>query len=146
MGIVSIPVRLSLVEGSAVALLEAADNLATAGDAFQFVAALDVNRRLWLTLSDVAEHNGWPVPDAKTTDSVMTATRYAGRGTWTDSAGVLAAMNRETSRALAAGRDLDAVRARAMLAWKENGEPRGFRLDHWLIAEIERKGRLAAVS
>ncbi|MEW5726738.1 MAG: DUF2934 domain-containing protein [Pseudomonadota bacterium] len=142
MGIVSIPVRLSLSEGSAVALMEAADDLAAADCAEKFVAALDTNRMLWLTLASVAERHHWPIPTPRTTDFVMTTTRFAGRGIKDEHVEVLIGINREVSRELADGHDLDPIRSRALLAWHESGEQVGLPLGRWLIAEIDRKARL----
>ncbi len=144
MGIVAIPVRLSLAESSAVALMEAADDLAGADRAEKFVAALDTNRLLWLTLSAVAERHRWAVPAPRTTDFVMTTTRHAGRGLTDQHVETLIAVNREASRGLVGGRDLDPIRSRAVLAWHESGEQYGLPLGRWLIAEIDRKARLIA--
>jgi hypothetical protein len=141
MGSVSIPVRLTLPESSAVALTKAADDMADARDSAHFLAALDANHRLWEALSRIAHTKGWNIP-SRVTDFVMTTTHKAGRSTGDDKIETLIAINRDVAAQLAAGQDLELVQRRAELAWRERGRPYGVRLDHWLIDEMERKARL----
>lgn len=142
MGSVSIPVRLTLPESSAVALTKAADDMADAGDSHRFVAALSANHRLWRALGEVADAKGWTVPDQRTREFVVSTTHKAGRRTGDDQIETLIAINRDTAAQLAAGQDLELVTRRAELAWRERGRPYGVKLDHWLISEMERKARL----
>lgn len=142
MGIVSIPVRLTLSESSAVALTMAADELAAACDAPNFLAALDTNHRLWLTLSDIAHISKWTVPDRRLSDFVMTTSHKAGRKTGDDLIETLIGINREVSSKLAGNQNMDAIQRRATLAWEERGRPYGHGLERWLIAEMERKARI----
>lgn len=142
MGSVSIPVRLTLPESSAVALTKAADDMADASNSTLFLAALNANYRLWQALSEIAEARGWTVPDRRTTEFVVKTTHKAGRRTGDDQIETLIAINREMAAQLAAGQDLELVTRRAELAWRERGRPYGVRLDHWLIGEMERKARL----
>ncbi|CAA7621444.1 conserved hypothetical protein [Magnetospirillum sp. LM-5] len=141
MSFAAIPVRLSLEESSAVALLEAAEELSTAHDAERFVAALDTNHRVWMALSDVARRSAWKVFERRLADFVMTTTRKAGKGVRDDDVETLIGINRDLSSRLANGRDLGAIRRRAHLAWQEGGKGRGLSLDRWLIAEMERKAQ-----
>lgn len=142
MGSVSIPVRLTLSESSAVALTKAADDMADASDSHRFVAALSANHRLWRCLSEIAESKGWPVPDHRTRDFVVSTTHKAGRRTGDDQIETLIAINRDVAAQLAGIQDLELVTRRAELAWRERGRPYGVPLDHWLIGEMERKARL----
>lgn len=142
MGSVSIPVRLSLPESSAVALTKAADDMADAGDSQHFLAALDANHRLWRALSEIAEAKGWEAPDRRTTEFVVKTTHKAGRRTGDDLIEALISINREMAARLSGGQDLELVTRRAELAWRERGRPYGVKLDHWLIGEMERKARL----
>lgn len=141
MGSVSIPVRLTLPESSAVALTKAADDMADARDKTHFVAALNANHRLWRALSEIAHSKGWNIP-ARVSDFVMATTHKAGRATSDDQIETLIAINREIAAQLAAGQNLELVTRRAELAWRERGRPYGVKLDHWLISEMERKARL----
>lgn len=142
MGSVSIPVRLTLPESSAVALTKAADDMADAGDSQRFVAALSANHRLWRALNDIAESKGWVIPDRRTRDFVVSTTHKAGRRTGDDQIETLIAINREVAAHLAGNQDLELVTRRAELAWRERGRPYGIRLDLWLVGEMERKARL----
>lgn len=142
MGSVSIPVRLTLPESSAVALTKAADDMADARDKQHFLAALDGNHRLWRALNEVAAAKGWAVPDRRVSEFVMATTHKAGRRTGDDQIETLIAINREIASQLAGGQELELVTRRAELAWRERGRPYGVKLDHWLIAEMERKARL----
>lgn len=142
MGSVSIPVRLTLAESSAVALTKAADDMADATDNHRFLAALDGNHRLWRSLSEIAEAKGWTTPDRRITDFVMATTRKAGRRTGDDQIETLIAINRDMANQLTVHQDLELVTRRAELAWRERGRPYGVKLDQWLMDEMERKARL----
>lgn len=142
MGSVSIPVRLTLPESSAVALTKAADDMADASDPSRFVAALNGNHRLWQALAEIADAKGWTFPDRRITDFVMKTTHKAGRSTGDDQIETLIAINRDMASQLAGGQDMETVTRRAELAWRERGRPYGVRLDQWLITEMERKARL----
>lgn len=145
MGSVSIPVRLTLPESSAVALTKAADDMADASDSHRFVTALSGNHRLWRALSEISAAKGWTIPDRRIADFVVSTTHKAGRRTGDDQIETLIAINREVAAQLAGGQDLELVTRRAELAWRERGRPYGVRLDQWLIAEMERKARLRHV-
>lgn len=142
MGSVSIPVRLTLPESSAVALTKAADDMADATDSQRFLAALESNHRLWRSLSRIAAAKGWNLPDRRMTEFVMNTTHKAGRRTGDDQIETLIALNREVAAHLAGDQDLELVTRRAELAWHERGRPYGMRLEQWLISEMERKARL----
>lgn len=142
MGSVSIPVRLTLPESSAVALTKAADDMADAHDSSCFVAALNINHRLWQALSEIADAKGWAIPDRRIADFVMKTTHKAGRRTGDDQIETLIAINRDMAAQLAGGQDMETVTRRAELAWRERGRPYGVKLDQWLVGEMERKARL----
>lgn len=137
MGTASIPVRLSIEESSAIALKEAADDLANARDTESFLAALETNHRLWLTLAEVARRHGWKALDRRLAEFVTATTATAGRGVPDEHLETLIGINREVSARLT--RNADSARRRALLAWQEYGKPYGLKLDNWLIAEIRRK-------
>lgn len=138
-----IPVRLTLAESTAAALAEAADDLSAATDADRFVAALDVNHRLWMTLVQIAAAQDWHHLNRHLADFVVSASRTAGRGLSDERLETLVEINREVSKRLTGGRQLPAIRQRAKLAWQERGRPYGLPLDRWLIAEMERQARVA---
>ncbi len=142
MGIISIPVRLTLAESCAVALHLAAEELAAAADHMTFLAALDSNHRLWLSLAQIAQGSGWSVPDRRLADFVTATAHKAGRKTGDDQIETLIAINREVAGHLAGGQDMEAMHSRAALAWQERGRPYGLGLERWLIAEMERKARI----
>lgn len=137
----NIPVRLSLQESSAIALAEAADDLANARDAGSFLAALETNHRLWRTLAEVAHRHRWEALDRRLADFVTATTAKAGRGVPDEHLETLIGINREVSAKLA--HDAQSARRRALLAWQEKGKPLGLKLESWLIAEIERKAQYA---
>lgn len=137
-----IPVRLTLAESTAAALAEAADDLCSATDADRFVAALDVNHRLWLALSRIALDQSWHEPTRHLADFVVSASRSAGRGLSDERLETLVEINREVSKRLASGRALSPIRQRAKLAWQERGRPYGVSLERWLIAEMERQAKV----
>lgn len=139
MGTASIPVRLTIEESSAIALTEAADDLANARDTATFLAALETNHRLWLTLADVARRHGWKALDRRLAEFVTATTAKAGRGVPDEHLETLIDINREVSSKLTG--NAASARRRAVLAWQEHGKPYGVRLDTWLIAEIQRKAR-----
>lgn len=136
-----IPVRLTLNESTAAALAEAADDLCRACDADRFVAALDVNHRLWLALSRIASAKSWLDPNRHLADFVVSASRTAGRGLSDEKLEALVEINREVSKRLTSGRALSPIRQRAKLAWQERGRPYGVPLERWLIAEMERQAK-----
>jgi hypothetical protein len=139
MGHMTIPVKLSLAESGAVALEDAADDLNSADDSTKFLSALDYNHRLWLALTEIARDQGWSWPDRRLADYVVKITCQAGRGVHDDDIEALININRETSRLLAAGRDLGNIRRRVQLAWRERGSHYGVPLDAWLLTEMRRK-------
>ena len=140
---VPIPVRLTLTESTAAALAEAADDLCTASDTDHFVAALDSNHRLWLTLTRIASARSWLDPNRHLADFVVSASRTAGRGLSDERLETLVEINREVSMRLTSGRSLAPIRQRAKLAWQELGRPYGGPLERWLIAEMERQAKAA---
>lgn len=139
---VTIPVVLSLEESTAIALVEAADALSYADDHIQRLAALDTNHRLWLILTDLAQQNGWRLPDRRPTDYAINTARRAGKPLSAELISALVDMNRRMSERLTGGRDLAAIRRRAHLAWEERGRPYGLRLQRWLVYEMERKAQI----
>lgn len=139
MGTASIPVRLSIEESSAIALTEAADDLANARDTGAFLAALETNHRLWLILAEVARRHGWNALDRRLAEFVAATTAKAGRGLPDEHLETLIGINREVSAKLT--RNAASAHRRAVLAWQEHGKPYGLRLDNWLIAEIQRKAQ-----
>ena len=138
MGTSSIPVRLTLAESCAVALLEAAADLDRADDSDKFLSALDRNHRLWISLVDIAARNGWDVPSQRLGDFVINSARRAGAGIRDEHVEVLIGINRETSSKLTSGRDLSTIRTRAELAWAERGGPNGMTMVGWLMTKMNR--------
>ncbi len=128
---------LSLAERGALALDGAAAALDRAQDAGTFVDALERNHRVWRALSHIATTQNWPVPDRHQSRFALGTT--ARTGTHDDNVHALVTINRRVSSALAGGGDIERIRARAYFLWESRGRPNGQDIDHWLLAEIERK-------
>ncbi len=139
---VSIPIRLTLAESGAVALAEIAHDLDAALDAMAFLVALDNNHRLWLTLSDVAHRCGWRAPDRRLASFVTATSCQAGRGVDDEAVEALIGINLDVATELAAGQDMDTIRRRALLAWREAAPSHGLDMERWLIGEMARKSRM----
>ena len=131
---------LTLSESSALALAEVAADLDAADNAERFVSALDTNRRIWQAIRDLAEHFSWQVPGRHDSDYAIEASRSAGRVN-DQRIDALIALNRRVSAELAHGDDLDLIRERAYFLWESVGRPLGQDLEHWLIAEMEVRGK-----
>ena len=132
---------LTLAEGSAVALVLAAEGLDGADDADTFLVAIGTNHRLWLALTGLAGRHAWEVIDQRMTDFVVSMSYKAGRGIPDEHVEALIAINRDVASWLTAGGDLAPIRRRAESVWAESGQGRGLRLMEWLISEIERRWR-----
>ena len=141
MGSLSIPVRLPLGELSAVALTQAAANLASATDRQAFLGALEDNHHLWRVLVGVAHQKSWKTPDARQADFVMTVSRKCGLGVCDDHVEALIDINSRVSAQLIGGGDLQRAVTRATLAWNESGLNETVRFHQWLLDEILRKTR-----
>lgn len=138
MGMQIIPVKLSLAESGAAALEIAAGELDSADAPDKFIAALDNNHRLWLTLTEIAPTHGWSLP-AQMADFVLSTSRKAGHCVCDDQVEALIAINHRLSRSLAGERDLGSIRRRAELAWSERSVDAPQPLDYWLLGEMRRK-------
>ncbi len=133
---------LTLAESGALALAEAAADLDSADDAEKFLSALERNHKVWLTIKDVAERENWTVPNPRMADYALATAGTMGRGVTDEELHALIAINREVSAHLAGG-DIEHIRQRAYFLWENLGRPQGKDLEHWLIAEMEMKGRQA---
>jgi len=142
MGVISIPVRLTLAESCAVALHLAAQELSAAANHVTFLAALDSNHRLWMSLVEIAQESEWGTPDRRLADFVVATSHKAGRKTGDDLIETLITINREMAARLAGGQDVEGMHRRAILAWQERGRPYGQALERWLVGEMERKARI----
>lgn len=131
---------LSVVEGGALALADAAAHLDAATDADAFLRALDHNRQVWQAIKDIAERRNWLVPHPRVADYALATTAKMGRGLSDDHIHTLIDINRQVSAQLAGG-DIEQIRQRAYFIWENLGRPHGQDLDHWLIAELEMLGR-----
>lgn len=125
--------HLTLAESGALALEVAAVRLDRAGDADQFVSALENNRRVWQAIRDIARRNDWAVPTSSLADYVLST----GRGANDDRVHALIHINRRVSAELAQGGDIQRIRERAYYIWEERGRPHGQDIEHWLLAEME---------
>ena len=141
MGSLSIPVHLPLGELSAVALTQAATNLATASERQAFLAALEDNHHLWRVLVGVAHQQSWKTPDARQAEFVMSISRKCGLGVCDDHVEALIGINSRVASQLIGGGDLHRSTTRATLAWTESGLGETVRFHHWLLEEILRKTR-----
>ncbi|MDO8605652.1 MAG: hypothetical protein Q7R40_03870 [Phaeospirillum sp.] len=90
---------------------------------------------------EVARHNKWEILDHRTSEFVMSTLRKCGCGIVDSDIEALIAINLGTSRHLASGRDVEQIRRRARLAWRESNRSGNTPLESWLIDQIERKAR-----
>lgn len=127
--------RLTEAERGALALADAAAQLDHAADPHTFLRALERNRKVWLTIKDMARRHHWGVPAALADYALATAGKM-GRGVADDQLSTLIDINRRVSAELAGG-DIERIRERAYFIWENRGRPHGQDLDHWLMAELE---------
>jgi len=132
--------NLTLAERGALALAEAATDLDNADDTAKFLNALERNSKVWQAIKEVAEREHWPVPNARLAEYALTTSRSMGRGVTDEQVHALIDINRRVSAQLAGG-DIGRIRDRAYFLWENLGRPQGKDLEHWLIAEMEVKGR-----
>lgn len=130
MGTLTIP-ALNLAESSAVALTEAADELAAATSPAAFLAALDSNHRVWTALEHISRHRGWKIPERRLALFALNTSARGGRRVTDAHIEALIRVDREVSHALAGG-EIESLRARARLLWRQASRPPG--LDTWLTA------------
>ena len=129
-----IPVRLSVEEICAAALMDAADNLDVADDARTFVDALEENHRLWLILRDVdlpARESAHATHDG---DCAFTIPAVQGRCTSDAAVSAMIAINQRIAARFAAGIDLENIRARVRLVHRESRSMDGLAI--WTQAQI----------
>lgn len=134
---------LTLAETGALALADAATDLDRADNASKFLGALERNRKVWQSLKDVALQQNWPVPEPHVAEYALSTTGKMGHGVNDAQVIALIDINRRVSAALAGG-SIDPIRDRAYFIWENSGRPNGQDLEHWLIAEIEMKGKSLA--
>ena len=132
-------VSLSLKETSAVALVEAAENLNEAASIGAFVSALDQNHRLWRRLMEVADRYGWGSVDRRHSDFVLSQLGKCGLNIRDSDVEALVTINRDISRRLASRRDIKSIRDLALSAWHDSGLSDEVPLGAWLIDHIDRK-------
>lgn len=130
---------LSLAEGGALALADAAARLDSAADAETFLQALEHNRQVWKAIKEVAARQNWPEPHPRVADYALATAGKMGLGLSDDDVHALIDINRRVSARLAGG-DIERIRERAYFIWENLGRPHGKDLDHWLIAELEMLG------
>lgn len=134
--------KLSVAETGALALADAARDLDHADNAQKFLGALERNRRIWQSIAHIAAARSWTVPTKRTVNYALKTTGQAsgptvGRIGRDDHIHALIDINRQVSKALAEGGDIEHIRTRAHAIWETRGRPLGEDLDHWLIAEME---------
>ncbi len=138
-----IPVKLTLAEVCAAALLNAADELTAAADLSEFVTALNANHRLWQILVEMAPLNRWTFPVLRDADYAITKSRKLGTGVDDDDIEVLVEINQRAARDFAPMADGFGVLNRARLACTE---AQAQRLGQWLLSQIERRSHYALVA
>ena len=130
--------QLSLAETGALALADAARDLDHADDAQKFLGALDRNHRVWKRIGQLAASRAWAIPDRRMVDYALKATgQSSGQIGHDDHIHALIHINRQVSKALAEGHDIERIRERAHVIWESCGRPQGEDMAHWLIAEME---------
>jgi len=135
-----IPVKLTLPEICAAALLNAAEELAAATDLPKFVTALDGNYRLWQTLVNVAPLNGWDFPTFQDASYVFTTSCRQGAGVSDGDIDALVEINHRGAHEFAPRADRFGVLNRARLACAEGA---AHRVGQWLLSQIERRSHVA---
>jgi len=133
-----IPVKLTLPEICAAALLNSADELAEARDATEFVDALNAIHRLWQTLREMAPLKKIDGPGFG--DTHYAVSKLGKRGIAMDDSHVeaLVKITRRTALDLASVKDGRGLLNRARLACDE---AEGADLDQWLLTQIVRRSR-----
>jgi hypothetical protein len=126
---------LTLAETGALALADAATQLDQADNTGTFLHALERNRKVWQTIKDVAL-----APNQQLADYALSTAGKMGHGVNDAQVNALIDINRRVSAQLAGG-DIGHIRERAYFIWENSGRPNGQDLEHWLIAEIEMKGK-----
>ncbi|MBC7950603.1 MAG: DUF2934 domain-containing protein [Rhodospirillaceae bacterium] len=127
---------LTLAETGALALADAATQLDQADNAGKFLHALERNRKVWQTIKDVALR----LPNPQLADYALSTAGKMGHGVNDAQVSALIDISRRVSAQLAGG-NIDHIRERAYFIWENSGHPSGQDLEHWLIAEIETKGK-----
>jgi len=143
MGPTSIPIRLTLTEICAAALMETADSIDAARDTAAFVTALDGNHRLWLAMREVGMADGWTVPSSRDSEFAILRSSSLGRGVTDANVEALVAVNRRVAEKMAGNADIERIRTRVRLAYRENG---GGGFVSWLLGGMRRKERLGTPS
>lgn len=100
MGTQTIP-ALNLAASSAAALNDAADQLSRAHSPAAFLAALDVNYRVWTALDHLSRRQGWAVPERRLARFALTTAGRRGKAVTDAHVEALISLNREVSQALA---------------------------------------------
>lgn len=143
MGSNFIPIRLSLAEVCAAALMEAADDIEEAHAAAAFMDALDSNHRLWLAVRELGVIDGWILPPRRDADFAIQRSSRLGRGVTDAEVAALVAINRRMADHLTANGDVTRVRTRVRLAYREGGGGVGF--VPWLLSQMHKMDRVRAL-
>ncbi|KIL99592.1 hypothetical protein CCC_04108 [Paramagnetospirillum magnetotacticum MS-1] len=130
---------MKLAEICAAALIEAAECIEAARDVGAFVDALDGNHRLWLILRDIEARDDWIAPSIQDTEFATMNSAALGMGISDAVVGAVVVINRQIAGQLACGADLDGIRARVRLAYRESGGGSGFA--PWALAQIYTRSR-----
>lgn len=138
-----IPIRLSLAEVCAAALMEAADSIETARDVGAFVDALDGNHRLWLVLRDIESREDWVAPPVRDAEFATENSSGLGKGLSDATIDSVIAINRKIALDLTLGGDITRICSRVRLAYRESGGGGGFAA--WTLIQIYKKSRLKSV-
>lgn len=117
MGTPTMP-TLNLAQRSAVALVEAADELSAASSTAAFLAALDTNHRVWTVLERIARLREWTAPDRRQTQFALKTSTYRTRPVSDADVEALIRVDREVSLALAGG-PVETLQARARSMWRQ---------------------------
>lgn len=135
----TIPIRHSVADLCAVALLEVADGLERARDAESFLAVLEANRRMWCLFDDLVESGNLRV-DRSVVGNALRLSGTFSRGPSDEKVAAMGAVNRMAAADLLPGSNLGFVQERVRTAYRESGS----RLDimEWVLDRIGKKRRL----
>ena len=134
-----IPIRLTLEELCLSALMEAADAIDMAQDRAAFTDAMDHNYRIWLVMNEVGARDCWGIPPSGDVDFVLNRSATQGIGVNDGEIEAIITINRRVAKQLAAGGDVERIRTRIRLAYRE-GDGRGF--IPWILEKMYEKSRL----
>lgn len=135
----TIPIRYSIAELLAVALIDVAEDMEGAIDANAFLSSLAMNHRIWLLLEDLVESEGLCVEPSNIDTAIRLSSDFS-RGISDLKVAAISALNWTIAVELAPRCSLQAIRERIEMAYRESDCRCDFQ--EWLVEGISKKRRL----